>query len=151
VDSRAQLIAEEGWFGHGSAHLDPKVFVRTVRPLADCARIWEAERAESFESQHSGVVVMVSRSARISLFFQPCHAHRVGRTMFAGEIEEVRGIATTDIEVDERGFHVALGDTVTISGGKCDDYTALWPLVFASTCRPPTRSTSATWRRACRR
>jgi len=52
--------------------------------------------------------------------------------MFAGEIEEVHGIATTDIEVDARGFHVALGDTVTISGGKCDGYTALWPLVFAA-------------------
>lgn len=45
----------------------------------------------------------------------------------------LRGIATTDIEVDARGFRVALGDTVTISGGKCDGYTGLWPLVFAGT------------------
>ena len=49
------------------------------------------------------------------------------------EFRSLRGIATTDIEVDARGFHVELGDTVTISGCKCDGYTGLWPLIFART------------------
>jgi hypothetical protein len=49
------------------------------------------------------------------------------------EFRSLRGFATTDIEVDARGFHVALGDTITISGDKCDGYVGLWPLVFAGT------------------
>ena len=49
------------------------------------------------------------------------------------ELRSLRGIATTDIEVGARGFHVALGDIVTISGDKCDGYVGVWPLVFAGT------------------
>ena len=49
------------------------------------------------------------------------------------QLRSLRGIATTVIDVDARGFHVALGDTLTISGDKCDGYVGLWPLIFAGT------------------
>ena len=49
------------------------------------------------------------------------------------EFRSLRGIATTGIEVDARGFHAELGNTVTISGCECDGYTGLWPLIFART------------------
>ena len=54
-----------------------------------------------------------------------------GAAKAAAEVEfrSLRGIATTDIEVDARGFRVAVGDTVAISGDKCAGYTGLWPLV----------------------
>ena len=49
------------------------------------------------------------------------------------EFRSLHGIVTTDIEVDARDHHVAIGDTVTISGSECDGYTGLWPLIFAGT------------------
>jgi hypothetical protein len=49
------------------------------------------------------------------------------------ELRSLRGIGRTDIYVPARGYHVELGDTVTISGDKCDGFTGLWPLVFAGT------------------
>jgi hypothetical protein len=49
------------------------------------------------------------------------------------EFRSLRGIARTEIEVPARGYHVELGDTITISGDKCDGFTGVWPLVFAGT------------------
>jgi hypothetical protein len=49
------------------------------------------------------------------------------------EMRSLRGIGRTEVYVPARGYHVELGDTVTISGDKCDGFTGLWPLVFAGT------------------
>ncbi len=46
------------------------------------------------------------------------------------EFRSFRGIATTDLTLDARGFRVSLGDVLKLTGEKCDGQVGVWNLAF---------------------